>query len=132
MRKITIETTDPMLAQSITYLASRANAMIVSDVEGEPSEDSPAVETAALEEPAKEPKKTAKKSAKVEAETATAPAHTLTELKNKLNAKWQTADDAGRKAIAALIAGYSTDGSVRPQMVPEGKRDALYTQLDKL
>ena len=83
-----------------------------------------------MEETAKEPKKTAKKVAKVE--TATAPAHTLTELKNKLNAKWQAADDAGRKAIAALISGYSTDGSVRPQMVPEDKRDALYTQLDKL
>lgn len=125
MRQITIETTDELLAKSITYLASRANAQVVAGtiVEGK-------VETAALEEPAKEPKKTADKVAKVE--TATAPAHTLTELKNKLNAKWQAADDAGRKAIAALISGYSTDGSVRPQMVPEDKRDALYTQLDKL
>lgn len=125
MRQITIETTDELLAKSITYLASRANAQVVADtiVEGK-------VETAAVEETAKEPKKTAKKVAKVE--TATAPAHTLTELKNKLNAKWQAADDAGRKAIAALISGYSTDGSVRPQMVPEDKRDALYTQLDKL
>ena len=121
MRQITIETNDELLAKSLTYLASRANAQVVADtiVEGK-------VETAALEEP----QKTAKKVAKVE--TATAPAHTLTELKNKLNAKWQAADDAGRKAIAALISGYSTDGSVRPQMVPEGKRDALYTQLDKL
>lgn len=127
MRKITIETTDQMLAQSITYLASRANAQVVTNTIAEGK-----VETAALEKPAKEPKKTAKKSAKVEAEAATAPAHTLTELKNKLNAKWQAADDAGRKAIAALISGYSTDGSVRPQMVPEDKRDALYTQLDKL
>lgn len=125
MRQITIETTDQMLADAITYLASRANAQVVTNTIAEGK-----VETAAVEEPAKEPKKTAKKSAKVEA--ATAPAHTLTELKNKLNAKWQAADDAGRKAIAALIAGYSTDGSVRPQMVPEDKRDALYTQLDKL
>lgn len=125
MRQITIETTDELLATSITYLASRANAQVVTNTIAEGK-----VETAAVEEPAKEPKKTAKKSAKVE--TATAPAHTLTELKNKLNAKWQAADDAGRKAIAALIAGYSTDGSVRPQMVPEDKRDALYTQLDKL
>lgn len=125
MRQITIETTDELLAKSITYLASRANAQVVADtiVEGK-------VETAAVEETAKEPKKTAKEVAKVE--TATAPAHTLTELKNKLNAKWQAADDAGRKAIAALISGYSTDGSVRPQMVPDGKRDALYSQLDKL
>ena len=114
-----------MLADAITYLASRANAQIVTNTISEGK-----VETAAVEEPAKEPKKTAKEVAKVE--TATAPAHTLTELKNKLNAKWQAADDAGRKAIAALIAGYSTDGSVRPQMVPEGKRDTLYTQLDKL
>lgn len=125
MRQITIETTDQMLADAITYMASRANAQVVTNTIAEGK-----VETAALEEPAKEPKKTAKKEPKVE--TATAPAHTLTELKNKLNAKWQAADDAGRKAIAALIAGYSTDGSVRPQMVPEGKRDALYTQLDKL
>lgn len=125
MRQITIETTDELLATSITYLASRANAQVVTNTIAEGK-----VETAAVEEPAKEPKKTAKKSAKVEA--ATAPAHTLTELKNKLNAKWQAADNAGRKAIAALIAGYSTDGSVRPQMVPEEKRDALYTQLDKL
>lgn len=125
MRQITIETTDELLAKSITYLASRANAQVVADTIAEAK-----VETAAVEEPAKEPKKTAKKTAKVE--TATAPAHTLTELKNKLNAKWQAADDAGRKAIAALISGYSTDGSVRPQMVPEEKRDALYTQLDKL
>lgn len=125
MRQITIETTDAMLADAITYLASRANAQVVANtiVEGK-------VETAAVEETAKEPKKTAKEVAKVE--TATAPAHTLTELKNKLNAKWQAADDAGRKEIAALISGYSTDGSVRPQMVPEDKRDALYTQLDKL
>lgn len=122
MRQITIETTDAMLADAITYLASRANAHIASNVIKE--EDK--VETAAVEDP----KKTAKEVAKVE--TATAPAHTLTELKNKLNAKWQAADDAGRKAIAALISGYSTDGSVRPQMVPEDKRDALYTQLDKL
>lgn len=125
MRQITIETTDELLAKSITYLASRANAQVVTNTMAEDK-----VETAAVEEPAKEPKKTAKEVAKVE--TATAPAHTLTELKNKLNAKWQAADDAGRKAIAALISGYSTDGSVRPQMVPEGKRDALYTQLDKL
>lgn len=125
MRKITIETTDELLAKSITYLASRANAQVVADTIAVDK-----VETTAVEEVAKEPKKTAKKVAKVE--TATAPAHTLTELKNKLNAKWQAADDAGRKAIAALISGYSTDGSVRPQMVPEGKRDALYTQLDKL
>lgn len=124
MRQITIETTDQMLADAITYMASRANAQVVTNTIAEEGK----VETAALEEPAKEPKKTAK-------EVATAPAaptHTLTELKNKLNAKWQAADDAGRKAIAALIAGYSTDGSVRPQMVPEDKRDALYTQLDKL
>lgn len=121
MRQITIETTDELLAKSITYLASRANAQVVADTIAEGK-----VETAAVEEP----KKTAKKVAKVE--TATAPTHTLTELKNKLNAKWQAADDAGRKAIAALISGYSTDGSVRPQMVPEDKRDALYTQLDKL
>lgn len=126
MRQITIETTDELLAKSITYLASRANAHIASNVIKEEGK----VETAALEEQKKEPKKTAKEVAKVE--TATAPAHTLTELKNKLNAKWQAADDAGRKAIAALISGYSTDGSVRPQMVPEDKRDALYTQLDKL
>lgn len=125
MRQITIETNDELLAKSITYLASRANAQVVADTIAEGK-----VETAALEEPAKEPKKTAEEVAKVE--TATAPAHTLTELKNKLNAKWQAADDAGRKAIAALISGYSTDGSVRPQMVPEDKRDALYTQLDKL
>lgn len=125
MRQITIETNDELLAKSITYLASRANAQVVTDTIAEDK-----VETAALEEPKKEPKKTAKKVAKVE--TATAPAHTLTELKNKLNAKWQAADDAGRKAIAALISGYSTDGSVRPQMVPEDKQDALYTQLDKL
>lgn len=125
MRQITIETTDELLAKSITYLASRANAQVVADTIAEEK-----AETAALEEPAKEPKKAATKPAKVE--TATAPSHTLTELKNKLNAKWQAADDAGRKAIAALISGYSTDGSVRPQMVPEGKRDALYTQLDKL
>lgn len=125
MRQITIETTDELLATSLTYLASRANAQVVTNTIAEGK-----VETAALEEPAKETKKTAKKEPKVE--TATTPAHTLTELKNKLNAKWQAADDAGRKAIAALIAGYSTDGSVRPQMVPEGKRDALYTQLDKL
>lgn len=125
MRQITIETTDELLATSLTYLASRANAQVVTNTIAEGK-----VETAAVEVPAKEPKKTAKKSAKVEA--ATAPAHTLTELKNKLNAKWQAADDAGRKAIAALIAGYSTDGSVRPQMVPEEKRDALYSQLDKL
>ena len=125
MRQITIETTDQMLADAITYMASRANAQVVTNTIAEGK-----VEVAALEEPAKEPKKTAEKVAKVE--TATAPAHTLTELKNKLNAKWQAADDAGRKAIAALIAGYSTDGSVRPQMVPEDKRDALYTQLDKL
>ena len=121
MRQITIETTDELLAKSISYLASRANAQVVADT---------IAETAAVEEPTKEPKKTAEKVAKVE--TAAAPAHTLTELKNKLNAKWQAADDAGRKAIAALISGYSTDGSVRPQMVPEDKRDALYTQLDKL
>lgn len=126
MRQITIETTDELLAKSITYLASRANAHIASNIIKE--EDK--VETAAVEDPKKEPKKTAKEVAKVE--TATAPAHTLTELKNKLNAKWQAADDAGRKAIAALISGYSTDGSVRPQMVPEDKWDALYTQLDKL
>lgn len=125
MRQITIETNDELLAKSITYLASRANAQVVADTIAEEK-----VETAAVEEPTKEPKKTAEKVAKVE--TATAPAHTLTELKNKLNAKWQAADDAGRKAIAALISGYSTDGSVRPQMVPEDKRDALYTQLDKL
>lgn len=125
MRQITIETTDELLAKSITYLASRANAQVVANIIAEDK-----VETAAVEEPKKEPKKTAKEVAKVE--TAAAPAHTLTELKNKLNAKWQAADDAGRKAIAALISGYSTDGSVRPQMVPEGKRDALYTQLDKL
>ncbi len=125
MRQITIETTDQMLADAITYLASRANAQVVTNTMADGK-----VETAALEGPAKEPKKTAEKVAKVE--TATAPAHTLTELKNKLNAKWQAADDAGRKAIAALIAGYSTDGSVRPQMVPEDKRDTLYTQLDKL
>lgn len=125
MRQITIETTDELLAKSITYLASRANAQVVADTIVEDK-----VETAAVEDPKKDPKKTAKEVAKVE--TATAPAHTLTELKNKLNAKWQAADDAGRKAIAALIAGYSTDGSVRPQMVPEDKRDALYTQLDKL
>lgn len=125
MRQITIETTDELLATSLTYLASRANAQVVTNTIAEGK-----VETAALEEPAKEPKKTAEKVAKVE--TATTPAHTLTELKNKLNAKWQAADDAGRKAIAALIAGYSTDGSVRPQMVPEEKRDALYSQLDKL
>lgn len=125
MRQITIETNDEFLAKSITYLASRANAQVVANIIAEGK-----VETAAVEEPAKEPKKTAKKEPKVE--TATAPTHTLTELKNKLNAKWQAADDAGRKAIAALIAGYSTDGSVRPQMVPEGKRDALYSQLDKL
>lgn len=125
MRRITIETTDELLAKSITYLASRANAQVVANTTAEEK-----VETAAMEEPTKEPKKTAKKAAKVE--TAAAPAHTLTELKNKLNAKWQAADDAGRKAIAALIAGYSTDGSVRPQMVPEDKRDALYTQLDKI
>lgn len=125
MRQITIETNDELLAKSITYLASRANAQVVANTIAEDK-----VETAAVEEVAKEPKKTAKKVAKVE--TATAPAHTLTELKNKLNARWQAADDAGRKAIAALISGYSTDGSVRPQMVPEDKRDALYTQLDKL
>lgn len=125
MRQITIETTDELLATSLTYLASRANAQVVTNTIAEGR-----VEIAALEEPAKEPKKTAEKVAKVE--TATAPAHTLTELKNKLNAKWQAADDSGRKAIAALISGYSTDGSVRPQMVPEDKRDALYTQLDKL
>lgn len=125
MRLITIETNDELLATSLTYLASRANAQVVTNTIAEGK-----VEVAALKEPAKEPKKTAGKFAKVE--TATAPAHTLTELKNKLNAKWQAADDAGRKAIAALIAGYSTDGSVRPQMVPEDKRDALYTQLDKL
>lgn len=125
MRQITIETTDELLATSLTYLASRANAQVVTNTIAEGK-----VETAAVEEPKKEPKKTAKKEPKVE--TATAPAHTLTELKNKLNAKWQAADDAGRKAIAALIAGYSTDGSVRPQMVPEDKRDALYKQLDKL
>lgn len=125
MRQITIETTDELLAKSITYLASRANAHVVADTIVEDK-----VETAAVEDPKKDPKKTAKEVAKVE--TATAPAHTLTELKNKLNAKWQAADDAGRKAIAALISGYSTDGSVRPQMVPEDKRDALYTQLDKL
>lgn len=125
MKLITIETTDELLAQSITYLASRANAQVVTNTIADGK-----VEIAALEEPAKEPKKTAKKEPKTD--TATAPTHTLTELKNKLNAKWQAADDAGRKAIAALIAGYSTDGSVRPQMVPEGKRDALYTQLDKL
>lgn len=125
MRKVTIETNDELLAKSITYLASRANAQVVADTIAEDK-----VETATVEEPTKEPKKTAKKAAKVE--TATAPAHTLTELKNKLNAKWQAADDAGRKAIAALISGYSADGSVRPQMVPEDKRDALYTQLDKL
>lgn len=125
MKLITIETTDQMLADAITYLASRANAQVVTNTIADGK-----VVAAALEEPAKEPKKTAKEVAKVE--TATAPAHTLTELKNKLNAKWQAADDAGRKAIAALISGYSTDGSVRPQMVPEGKRDTLYTQLDKL
>lgn len=125
MRLITIETTDQMLAESITYLASRANAQVVTNTIADGK-----VEIAALEEPTKEPKKTAKKEPKTE--TATAPTHTLTELKNKLNAKWSCADDAGRKAIAALIAGYSTDGSVRPQLVPEGKRDALYTQLDKL
>ena len=125
MRKVTIETNDELLAKSITYLASRANAQVVADTIAEEK-----AETANVEEPTKEPKKTAKEVAKVE--TATAPAHTLTELKNKLNAKWQAADDAGRKAIAALISGYSTDGSVRPQMVPEDKRDALYTQLDKL
>ena len=125
MRQITIETNDELLAKSITYLASRANAQVVANIIAEDK-----VETAAVEEPKKEPKKTAKEVAKVE--TAAAPAHTLTELKNKLNAKWQGADDAGRKAIAALISGYSTDGSVRPQMVPEDKRDALYTQLDKL
>lgn len=125
MRQITIETTDELLAKSITYLASRANAQVVSDTIAEAK-----VETAAVEEPTKEPKKKAEKVAKVE--TAVAPTHTLTELKNKLNAKWQAADDAGRKAIAALISGYSTDGSVRPQMVPEDKRDALYSQLDKL
>lgn len=125
MRQITIETNDELLAKSITYLASRANAQVVANTIAEDK-----VETAAVEEVAKEPKKTAKKVAKVE--TATAPTHTLTELKNKLNARWQAADDAGRKAIAALISGYSTDGSVRPQMVPEDKRDALYTQLDKL
>lgn len=124
MRQITIETTDELLANSITYLASRANAQVVTNTIAEDK-----VETAAVEEP----KKTAKKVAKVETATApAAPVHTLTELKNKLNAKWQAADDAGRKAIAALIAGYSTDGSVRPQMVPEDKRDALYSQLDKL
>lgn len=128
MRRITIETTDELLAKSITYLASRANAQVVANTIAEDK-----AETAALEEPAKEPKKTAKKVAKVETAAApAAPVHTLTELKNKLNAKWQAADDAGRKAIAALISGYSTDGSVRPQMVPEDKRDALYTQLDKL
>jgi hypothetical protein len=125
MRLITIETNDELLATSLTYLASRANAQVVTNTIAEGK-----VEIAAVEEPAKEPKKTATKPAKVE--TATAPAHTLTELKNKLNAKWQAADNAGRKAIAALIAGYSTDRSVRPQMVPEEKRDALYTQLDKL
>lgn len=125
MRQITIETNDELLATSLTYLASRANAQVVTNAIAEDK-----VEIAAVDEPAKEPKNTAGKVAKVE--TATAPAHTLTELKNKLNAKWQAADDAGRKAIAALIAGYSTDGSVRPQMVPEEKRDALYTQLDKL
>lgn len=125
MKLITIETTDQMLAESITYLASRANAQVVTNTIADGK-----VEIAALEAPAKEPKKTAKKEPKTE--TATAPTHTLTELKNKLNAKWQASDDAGRKAIAALIAGYSTDGSVRPQMVPEGKRDALYSQLDKL
>ena len=125
MRQITIETNDELLAKSITYLASRANAQVVANTIAEDK-----VETAAVEEVAKEPKKTAKKVAKVE--TATAPTHTLTELKNKLNARWQAADDAGRKAIAALISGYSTDGSVRPQMVPEDKRDALYSQLDKL
>lgn len=125
MRLITIETNDELLATSLTYLASRANAQVVTNTIAEGK-----VEVAALEEPAKEPKKTAKKEPKVE--TATAPAHTLTELKNKLNAKWQAADDVGRKTIAALIAGYSTDGSVRPQMVPEDKRDALYSQLDKL
>lgn len=91
------------------------------------------METAAVEESAKEPKKVAKKPAKVETATApVTPAHTLTELKNKLNAKWQAGGEPERKAIVALIAGYSTDGSVRPQMVPEEKRDALYTQLDKL
>lgn len=129
MRQITIETTDELLANSITYLASRANAQVVTNTIAEDK-----VETAAVEEPTKEPKKEPKKTAKkvAKVETAAAPAHTLTELKNKLNAKWQAADDAGRKAIAALIAGYSTDGSVRPQMVPEDKRDALYTQLDKL
>ncbi len=126
MRQITIETTDQMLADAITYLASRASAQVVANTIAEEGK----VETAALEEPAKEPKKTAKEVAKVE--TATAPAHTLTELKNKLNAKWQAGGELERKAIAALIAGYSTDGSVRPQMVPEDKRDALYTQLDKL
>ena len=125
MRLITIETNDELLATSLTYLASRANAQVVTNTIAEGK-----VETAAVEETAKEPKKTAKEVTKVE--TATAPAHTLTELKNKLNAKWQAADDAGRKAIAALISGYSTDGSVRPQMVPEEKRDALYSQLDKL
>lgn len=125
MRQITIETNDELLAKSITYLASRANAQVVADTIAEEK-----AETANVEEPTKEPKKTAKEVAKVE--TAKAPTHTLTELKNKLNAKWQAADDAGRKAIAALISGYSADGSVRPQMVPEGKRDALYTQLDKL
>ena len=125
MRLITLETNDELLATSLTYLASRANAQVVTNTIAEGK-----VETAAVEETAKEPKKTAKEVTKVE--TATAPAHTLTELKNKLNAKWQAADDAGRKAIAALISGYSTDGSVRPQMVPEEKRDALYSQLDKL
>lgn len=128
MRQITIETTDELLAKSITYLASRANAQVVSDTIAEGK-----VETAAVEETAKEPKKTAKEVAKVEPATApAAPTHTLTELKNKLNAKWQAGGEPERKAIAALIAGYSTDGSVRPQMVPEDKRDALYSQLDKL
>lgn len=129
MRLITIETTDQMLAESITYLASRANAQVVTNTIADGK-----VEIAALKEPAKEPAKEPKKTAKKEpkVETTAAPTHTLTELKNKLNAKWQASDDAGRKAIAALIAGYSTDGSVRPQMVPEGKRDALYSQLDKL
>lgn len=125
MRQITIETTDELLAESLTYLASRANAQVVANTIADDK-----VETAALEEPTKEQKKTAKEVAKVE--TAVAPTHTLTELKNKLNAKWQAADDAGRKAIAALISGYSADGSVRPQMVPEEKRDDLYSQLDKL
>ena len=51
MRKITIETTDELLAKSITYLALRANAQVVADTIAVDK-----VETTAVEEVAKEPK----------------------------------------------------------------------------